>query len=77
MIRHKQLKTSTLKIIRYFSSSDSKEGFSNRVGSTFGYKEIQTEEKQPLINEVFHSVASKYDLMNDAMSMGLHRWWKN
>jgi demethylmenaquinone methyltransferase/2-methoxy-6-polyprenyl-1,4-benzoquinol methylase len=35
------------------------------------------EDKQTLVNSVFHSVASRYDLMNDLMSMGLHRVWKD
>lgn len=42
----------------------------------FGYKTVNTEEKVGKVAEVFHSVASKYDLMNDLMSMGVHRIWK-
>ena len=42
----------------------------------FGFKDVGTNEKQPLVNQVFHSVANKYDLMNDLMSMGVHRYWK-
>ena len=42
----------------------------------FGYREVPTEEKAQHVAEVFHSVASKYDLMNDLMSMGIHRFWK-
>ncbi len=42
----------------------------------FGYQQVPTAEKQGKVAEVFHSVASKYDLMNDAMSMGVHRIWK-
>ena len=42
----------------------------------FGFSEINIEEKEPLVKEVFSSVASKYDLMNDIMSFGLHRLWK-
>jgi 2-methoxy-6-polyprenyl-1,4-benzoquinol methylase len=38
---------------------------------------VRTEEKQGKVNEVFDSVAEKYDLMNDVMSFGLHRLWKN
>ena len=43
----------------------------------FGYKIVKREEKQKLVNEVFNSVASKYDLMNDITSFGIHRVWKN
>ncbi|PCJ32706.1 MAG: bifunctional demethylmenaquinone methyltransferase/2-methoxy-6-polyprenyl-1,4-benzoquinol methylase UbiE [Gammaproteobacteria bacterium] len=42
----------------------------------FGYKEVPTEDKVKHVAEVFHSVANKYDLMNDLMSMGVHRLWK-
>ena len=43
----------------------------------FGFREVDPREKQGLVNEVFSSVASRYDLMNDLMSAGLHRAWKN
>ena len=42
----------------------------------FGYEEIPTSEKQRRVGEVFTSVAQKYDLMNDVMSLGIHRLWK-
>ncbi len=42
----------------------------------FGYQEVPTTEKAKLVAEVFSSVASKYDIMNDAMSLGIHRYWK-
>lgn len=42
----------------------------------FGYKTVQTNEKQKLVADVFHSVAAKYDIMNDVMSFGIHRLWK-
>jgi len=42
----------------------------------FGYKTVNTEEKVEKVAEVFHSVAAKYDMMNDLMSMGVHRIWK-
>jgi demethylmenaquinone methyltransferase / 2-methoxy-6-polyprenyl-1,4-benzoquinol methylase len=43
----------------------------------FGFRDVPLGEKQSLVNEVFHRVASRYDLMNDLMSMGLHRAWKD
>src|SRR3954463_11464196 len=43
----------------------------------FGFRDVPLGEKQTLVNEVFHSVASRYDLMNDLMSVGLHRAWKD
>ncbi|MGD8546751.1 MAG: bifunctional demethylmenaquinone methyltransferase/2-methoxy-6-polyprenyl-1,4-benzoquinol methylase UbiE [Thiohalophilus sp.] len=42
----------------------------------FGYEEVPYEEKVRKVAGVFHSVAGKYDLMNDLMSMGVHRLWK-
>jgi demethylmenaquinone methyltransferase/2-methoxy-6-polyprenyl-1,4-benzoquinol methylase len=42
----------------------------------FGYKTVKSEEKQAMVADVFHSVAAKYDIMNDLMSFGVHRVWK-
>lgn len=42
----------------------------------FGYQEIPLEEKQRRVGEVFSSVATRYDIMNDVMSLGMHRLWK-
>jgi demethylmenaquinone methyltransferase/2-methoxy-6-polyprenyl-1,4-benzoquinol methylase len=42
----------------------------------FGFKEVDTQAKAGLVADVFHSVASRYDLMNDLMSGGIHRVWK-
>lgn len=42
----------------------------------FGYKKVKAHEKNSLVETVFRSVAPKYDLMNDLMSMGMHRLWK-
>ena len=42
----------------------------------FGYQKVNEEEKAGKVAGVFHSVASKYDVMNDLMSFGLHRIWK-
>lgn len=42
----------------------------------FGYRNVPVEEKQKLVGQVFTSVAQKYDVMNDVMSLGIHRWWK-
>ena len=42
----------------------------------FGYRQVAREDKAGLVKEVFASVAPRYDLMNDLMSLGLHRAWK-
>ena len=43
----------------------------------FGYRDVPEEDKARLVHGVFSSVASKYDVMNDAMSLGIHRLWKD
>ncbi len=50
----------------------------NRAGETthFGYREVPESDKGKLVRNVFDSVAHKYDLMNDLMSLGIHRLWK-
>ncbi|EGR27153.1 hypothetical protein IMG5_201780 [Ichthyophthirius multifiliis] len=45
--------------------------------TNFGFKQVKIEEKQGMVNQVFHSVADKYDLMNDVLSLGIHRCWKD
>ncbi|KRS20184.1 ubiquinone biosynthesis methyltransferase UbiE [Alishewanella sp. WH16-1] len=42
----------------------------------FGFKSVPKEQKVAMVADVFHSVAAKYDIMNDVMSMGIHRLWK-
>jgi demethylmenaquinone methyltransferase/2-methoxy-6-polyprenyl-1,4-benzoquinol methylase len=42
----------------------------------FGYEQVPEEEKAKRVGQVFSSVAGNYDLMNDLMSLGLHRVWK-
>jgi demethylmenaquinone methyltransferase / 2-methoxy-6-polyprenyl-1,4-benzoquinol methylase len=48
-----------------------------REHTDFGFRRVPLEHKQALVDVVFHSVASRYDLMNDLMSGGLHRAWKD
>jgi demethylmenaquinone methyltransferase / 2-methoxy-6-polyprenyl-1,4-benzoquinol methylase len=49
---------------------------SSDTSSAFGYETVSSIEKTRKVRGVFDSVAEKYDLMNDLMSFGLHRWWK-
>src|SRR3981189_2178108 len=42
----------------------------------FGFKDVPLGDKQTLVNDVFHSVGCRYELMNDLMWAGLHRFWK-
>src|SRR5712671_3419717 len=43
----------------------------------FGFRRVPEGEKAPLVRAIFDSVAARYDLMNDLMSGGIHRLWKN
>lgn len=49
----------------------------NKESQWFGYKRVAADEKARLVTNVFDSVAERYDLMNDLMSGGIHRLWKN
>jgi demethylmenaquinone methyltransferase/2-methoxy-6-polyprenyl-1,4-benzoquinol methylase len=46
-------------------------------GSHFGFSSVRLDDKQGLVDDVFRRVASRYDVMNDVMSFGLHRLWKD
>jgi 2-methoxy-6-polyprenyl-1,4-benzoquinol methylase len=56
----------TLSLLRFHSTK-----------TDFGFKEVDKDEKERLVKNVFSSVASKYDVMNDFMSVGVHRLWKD
>jgi demethylmenaquinone methyltransferase / 2-methoxy-6-polyprenyl-1,4-benzoquinol methylase len=53
------------------------EGSAMAETAHFGARQVSLDEKQALVDDVFHSVARRYDLMNDLMSFGLHRAWKD
>lgn len=50
--------------------------FDPKDARSFGEKVVDPQEHQGLVNEIFRNVANKYDLMNDVMSLGVHRLWK-
>ncbi|TFY68816.1 hypothetical protein EVG20_g3404 [Dentipellis fragilis] len=62
-----------------FTSQDQQANGQSSSSSTthFGFRTVPSENKENLVRGVFDSVASSYDLMNDAMSMGVHRLWKD
>ena len=53
------------------------EGQAPEERASFGFRDVPAAEKAGMVREVFASVAPRYDLMNDLMSAGLHRLWKN
>lgn len=56
---------------------DARSANADELAGSFGYRKIDDGAKQPLVDEVFHKVAGRYDLMNDLMSGGMHRLWKD
>ena len=50
---------------------------SDDMSRTYGYESIDSTAKQSKVNDVFDSVSSSYDVMNDLMSLGVHRLWKD
>jgi len=58
------------------SSATTEQLEDDKTTTHFGYKDVAIGEKQEKVAEVFHSVAQKYDIMNDLMSAGVHRLWK-
>ena len=49
----------------------------NKDAVNFGFQKVTAKQKRLLVDEVFSDVAGKYDLMNDLMSFGIHRLWKD
>ena len=52
-------------------------GAEGGMEQSFGFRKVDEDSKQGLVNDVFHKVAKRYDVMNDLMSGGLHRVWKD
>jgi 2-methoxy-6-polyprenyl-1,4-benzoquinol methylase len=76
----------TQSLLRYHSSSSSSSSSSSDAGfgtggggseTHFGFRTVPESEKARMVGDVFHSVANRYDLMNDLMSGGVHRVWKD
>ncbi|RNC96579.1 bifunctional demethylmenaquinone methyltransferase/2-methoxy-6-polyprenyl-1,4-benzoquinol methylase UbiE [Oceaniradius stylonematis] len=57
--------------------STSRTGAGDAMKRSFGFSQVAESEKQARVDDVFHTVARRYDVMNDLMSFGLHRVWKN
>ena len=58
------------------SEPEKLQGGENASTTHFGYRTVGEDEKATLVRGVFSSVAQKYDIMNDLMSLGVHRLWK-
>lgn len=61
----------------YTKMSEQRSTVASDMETSYGFRSVDAGEKQPLVNDVFHKVAGRYDLMNDLMSGGLHRLWKD
>jgi hypothetical protein len=57
--------------------SESRTSAEGGMETSYGFREVADGEKQGLVNDVFHKVAKRYDVMNDVMSVGMHRVWKD
>ena len=57
---------------RFFSTNETRD---EKID--FGFKQVDLDDKQKMVGGVFSNVADSYDVMNDAMSLGVHRIWKN
>jgi 2-methoxy-6-polyprenyl-1,4-benzoquinol methylase len=72
------LRTSVVRIPqRRFGSTEAGSSEPKPDTTHFGFKTVKSDDKEKLVREVFSSVAANYDYMNDAMSMGIHRLWKD
>ncbi|PIK47711.1 putative 2-methoxy-6-polyprenyl-1,4-benzoquinol methylase, mitochondrial [Apostichopus japonicus] len=63
--------------VRFKSTESQFTPHGNDESTHFGYENVSKEEKTKRVHEVFTKVAEKYDVMNDAMSLGIHRIWKD
>ena len=69
--------SSSSSLARGVSSSSSADADEDAPTTSFGFRDVRVEEKQGLVRDVFEKVAPSYDLMNDFMSAGVHRLWKD
>ncbi|HMQ57313.1 MAG TPA: bifunctional demethylmenaquinone methyltransferase/2-methoxy-6-polyprenyl-1,4-benzoquinol methylase UbiE [Rhizobiaceae bacterium] len=59
------------------SPNTARTGATGGMQTSYGFRDVAPGEKQGMVDEVFHKVARRYDLMNDLMSGGMHRLWKD
>ncbi|KAI0771159.1 ubiE/COQ5 methyltransferase family-domain-containing protein [Trametes elegans] len=75
--RHNHQNASTTSSGSAGSSANADPAVNGARTTHFGFKTVPEEQKESLVRNVFESVASSYDVMNDAMSLGVHRLWKD
>jgi demethylmenaquinone methyltransferase/2-methoxy-6-polyprenyl-1,4-benzoquinol methylase len=75
MVRAKRMQAKTARKTMTGTSAVTADENSERTA--FGFREVPAADKQRLVDDVFNKVAARYDLMNDLMSGGLHRAWKD
>ena len=61
---------------REFKLSEQRTTATGGMETSYGFRQVGGDEKQTMVDHVFHRVADRYDLMNDLMSAGMHRLWK-
>merc|ERR1712071_205395 len=82
-VSHGSSQTKLFSICQSFSSqaihdlSNTNNNDLNDEKTHFGYESINKSEKESRVKEVFSKVAESYDVMNDLMSVGIHRYWKH
>ncbi|MCB1428728.1 MAG: class I SAM-dependent methyltransferase, partial [Nitratireductor sp.] len=59
------------------AGNDRRTAKAEEMRHSFGFRKVGDGEKQALVDDVFHKVAGRYDIMNDLMSAGMHRLWKD
>ncbi|OWR54845.1 2-methoxy-6-polyprenyl-1,4-benzoquinol methylase [Danaus plexippus plexippus] len=63
--------------VKYYSSQTDTQTEREKKKTHFGFETVDEDEKTKKVHKVFETVADKYDLMNDVMSFGVHRLWKD
>jgi demethylmenaquinone methyltransferase / 2-methoxy-6-polyprenyl-1,4-benzoquinol methylase len=74
--RHAPGKKGLFRVAKPSSQKSARQNIAGQPDTHFGFRQVPIEEKQALVDDVFERVARRYDLMNDLMSGGLHRAWK-
>lgn len=77
LVRRSIVSLNRFKAARSFSSFSARLNENKDRTTHFGFKTVAEQDKEKLVHDVFSNVAANYDYMNDAMSMGVHRLWKD